>query len=432
MLTTADETRHQLDAEAADALGGPDWLRQRRAAAVARAASLELPSPEEEVWRYSRVGEIDLAAWAPPAEPGPAEVPAALTELLDALPERAATVVVRNGTIVLADVEPRWADAGLEVGHLVAFEGAQELLGSVAGEPVDVFGWLNEAFVPDPVLVRVPAGLAVEEPVVVVDWIDVEGALVPSRLVVSIGADAEVSIVDWHGGSDVAALALPVVELDAGPASRLRYCTVQDRGPRTMQIAEQASQAGQEATLTAAQAALGGDYARSRADCRLVGRGAHAELDAVYFGEGTQSLDFRTFQDHMARDTTSDLRFYGAVSGTSQAIYTGTIHIGSEAAGTVANQTNRNLKLSEGAWAESVPNLEIENNDVRCSHASTVGPVDADQVFYLESRGVPTVVAEQLIVGGFFEAGLSRLPVRAAADLVRAALARRLEARDWV
>jgi Fe-S cluster assembly protein SufD len=158
-----------------------------------------------------------------------------------------------------------------------------------------------------------------------------------------------------------------------------------------------------------------------------VGRGANGRLAAAYFGERDQMLDYRTFQRHLAPDTTSDLLFKGAVAGHSRAVYTGLIHVGKEARGTNAFQTNRNLKLSEGAWAESVPNLEIENNDVRCSHASTVGPVDPDQRFYLESRGVPTATAERLIVGGFFAEVVDALAEPGMAALVAGELAGRLE-----
>ena len=136
-------------------------------------------------------------------------------------------------------------------------------------------------------------------------------------------------------------------------------------------------------------AAFGGEYARLRTDCRLVGRGASGNLVSLYFGDGHQMLDFRTFQDHAAPDTTSDLLFKGAVDDDSHSVYTGLIRVRPTARGTNAFQTNRNIKLSDRAWAESVPNLEIENNDVRCSHASTVGPIDDEQRFYLESRGVP-------------------------------------------
>ena len=107
-------------------------------------------------------------------------------------------------------------------------------------------------------------------------------------------------------------------------------------------------------------------------------------------------------------------------------MYTGLIHVGKEARGTNVFQTNRNVKLSDGAWAESVPNLEIENNDVRCSHASTVGPIDEDQRFYLESRGVPPVVAERLIVAGFFDEVLQQIPIPELADQLEAEIDRRL------
>ena len=109
----------------------------------------------------------------------------------------------------------------------------------------------------------------------------------------------------------------------------------------------------------------------------------------MYFGDGDQMLDFRTLQDHRAPDCTSDLMFKGVVDDRSHSVYSGMIRVRPEGRGTNAFQTNRNIKLSEDAWAESVPNLEIENNDVRCSHASTVGPIDVEQRFYLESRGVP-------------------------------------------
>ena len=188
---------------------------------------------------------------------------------------------------------------------------------------------------------------------------------------------------------------------------------MQLRGPRVWQVASQLSRVDTDATLTSAQAGLGGDYARTRTDCRLVGRGATGNLQALYFGEGSQTLDFRTFQQHAAPDTTSNLLFKGAVGEQSRSVYTGLIKVEKDARGTNAFQTNRNLKLSDDAWAESVPNLEIETNDVHCSHASTVGPIDEDQRFYLESRGVPTEVAERLIVAGFFDEVLEALPAAA-------------------
>jgi Fe-S cluster assembly protein SufD len=121
--------------------------------------------------------------------------------------------------------------------------------------------------------------------------------------------------------------------------------------------------------------------------------------------------------------------FKGALDGTSRSVYSGLIRVDPEAVRTRAYQTNRNIKLSADAWAHSVPNLEIETDDVVCSHASTVSPVDEDQLFYLESRGVPTTIAERLLVEGFFDEVISRAPTEAVGLLLRAALVERLDRR---
>lgn len=414
----------------ADALPGPEWLRSRRRRAAERTADATLPSPDEEVWRYSRIAALDLDAFAPLASAPGRDVPPGAAALLEALPERAGAVVVRNGFVVLAELAEAWSAQGVWLGPLADAPGGEDALGAVATEPVDVFADLNDAYGADPILLRVPAGVVVDAPFVVIDWADAEGAAVFSRLVVDAGADSELTVLDWHGSADVHALTVPVVELAVAPAARVSYLNVQDRGPRVWQVASQVSAVDRDATLVAVQAGLGGDYARTRTDCRLVGRGATGDLLAAYFGQGAQMLDYRTFQDHVAPDTTSNLLFKGAVGDTSQSVYTGLIHVGKEARGTNAFQTNRNIKLSEGAWAESVPNLEIENNDVRCSHASTVGPVDEDQRFYLESRGVPTPVAERLLVAGFFDEVLDQMPVSTVGRLLELEIDARLAGAD--
>ncbi|MEM9490475.1 MAG: SufD family Fe-S cluster assembly protein [Myxococcota bacterium] len=162
----------------------------------------------------------------------------------------------------------------------------------------------------------------------------------------------------------------------------------------------------------------------------MIGAIAAGEREAVEtdIGEREQALDFRTFQTHVAPNTHSDLVFKGALDGSSRSIYTGLIRIEPNASGVEAYQTNRNIKLSEHAWAESVPNLEIENNDVKCSHASAVGPIDDEQKFYLESRGVPTEVAERLVVQGFFADIVATLPHAGLAEAVEAELTSRLQA----
>jgi Fe-S cluster assembly protein SufD len=416
-----------LTVDDAIALGGPDWVIGWREEAADRLARRPEPSTEEEVWRYSRVAEIDPTTFVLPPLPAP-EIPAGLLPLAGAVAERAALVVVVDGHIVHTEVDQHWADEGLVVGSLAKSNRGEKALGAVSGhEPHDLFVAQNDAFFTDAVLVHVPEGVAVTAPVVVAHWTTAPGAASFPRTVVDARPGSECAVLEYHGSDDVEAFVAPVVELDVHPSARLGYLGLQDLGRHVRQITSQMSRVGQEAHLTSAQAALGGDYARVRTDCRLEGRGASGDLLAVYFGGGTQMHDFRTFQEHLAPDTTSDLLFKGAVAGTSQSVYTGLIHVAKEGRGTNAFQTNRNLKLSDGAWAESVPNLEIENNEVHCSHASTVGPVDEEQRFYLESRGVPPGVAERLIVAGFFEEVIARIPVMAVAPALRARVQEKID-----
>ena len=148
-----------------------------------------------------------------------------------------------------------------------------------------------------------------------------------------------------------------------------------------------------------------------RADALLVGQGGEASLVAGYFGTGDQLHDLRTVQDHVAPRTSSQLLCMGAVTDHARSAYVGLTRVRNGADGADAFQTNRNLVLSDGAHVDSVPNLDIEENEVRCSHASTVGPIDEDQRYYLESRGIDPSVAERLIVLGFFNDLASRVPL---------------------
>ncbi|MCY3967247.1 MAG: Fe-S cluster assembly protein SufD, partial [bacterium] len=274
----------------------------------------------------------------------------------------------------------------------------------------------------EPLLVKVPAGTDVAATVLVRHWIDADGVAVFPRLIIDAGPDSSVQVLEMYSSSDVNAFVSPVVEIRAAAASRVGYLAVQDLGPKVWHIGSQVCHVGSQAHLRASTAALGGDYARTRLDTHLSGRGATGDLISLYYGDGQQTLDFRTFQDHAAPDTSSSLLFKGAVDDSSRSVYTGMIRVRPDARGTNAHQTNRNIKLTDDAWAESVPNLEIENNEVQCSHASAVGPIDKDQLFYLQSRGVPTNTAKRLIVSGFFGEVLEQFPVSEAVPAVRTRL----------
>jgi Fe-S cluster assembly protein SufD len=353
-------------------------LSARSAAARLSLPTVALPTEAEEVWRYSRVGEISFADFAASAGPD----------------DRSEVRFV--------------AQKGLVVSRGEAVDSA--VVGSLLPDSTDAFVLASIAYLGDVTSIEVASGVSVVEPIHLDRRVVSSGIVIGTRLVISVGAQAECTVIERLSSGDVASLVLPMTEIRLAQGARLRYITVQELGASARQIAMTVCETAADATLSTMAVALGGSYARLRNDARIIGRGAHNELLAVYFGEGHQMHDFRTTQDHIAPKSTSELVFKGAVKDSSRSVYSGLIRIGEDARGTVANQTNRNLLLSPDAGAESVPNLEIENNDVKCSHASAVGPIDEDHRYYLESRGVPSDVAERLIVLGFFAELLERIP----------------------
>jgi len=350
-----------------------------------------LPTAAEEIWRYSRIADLDLRRY----QPG-----------------RATTTIAAAG----------------DARDLVTEEPTEPTATTVVDGPYpDVFAELNAQHAAA-IVVRVPKGGIISEPIVVTHAVDGAGTAAFPRLVIDAADDSEVTVVERFtstSGADV--LVVPVLQVHAAPAARVRYLAVNELADTAWQIAHQQAVGDRDSSTTLATVALGGHYARVRTEARLVGAGGSTRQVALYFAGGQQMHDFRTIQDHDAPHTTSDLLFKGAVQDESRSVYTGLIKVRKHARGTAAFQTNRNLTLSEGAWAESVPNLEIETNDVRCSHASTVGPIDADQRFYLESRGIPTQIAERLIVLGFFDEVLDQLPVGPLATELRRQVSAKLD-----
>jgi len=392
----------------------------RRVASARLLADHDVPTTALEEWRYSPIDKFDLSRFSPVS--GLADPPMVPLHV-----EPAAIVRMVNGRIVMVEVDDDVAATGVHIGSLFDHPDGESMIGDVADGAPDYFTHLNDAFTPDPVLVHVPRGVDIDRPIVISNHSSGDGSAVFPRLIVKLDENASATVLDRHT-SDVGheLLVCPVAEFDVSDGARLGYLNIQQLSESAWQISSQLARVGRDANLTAATAGLGGAYARTRADTRLIGRGAHGDLQALYFGDRDQFLDFRTYQDHVAPDTSSNLLYKGVLGGRSRSVYTGLIRVRPGARGTNAFQTNRNLKLGPDAWAESVPNLEIENNDVKCSHASSVSPVDEDQRFYLESRGVTTADAERLIVGGFLDEVLQALPVPSAVPSLKSALAVRI------
>jgi Fe-S cluster assembly protein SufD len=420
--------------DAARALGGPDWLVARRVAAAERLPTISWPTPDEEIWRYSRIGELDLERYRPLAEaelgrPGDERAPGGGPWAAEAGPH-AAMVVVRDGHVVHHEIDPALEAKGVRVCDLATCgDDVQDLVGAASSSSEDAFTVLHDAFLAGGALIQVPAGVVVEDPILVLHWCEGEGRASFPHTVVSLGENAQATVLDRFGSPETDHLVDAVTELLVGDNAHLRYLSVQQHGSRTWHLGLQRAILGRDSVLRSSAVSLGGDYARLRSETLLGGEGGESDQLAVYFADESQMLDFRTLQDHDAPRTRSNLLFKGAVEDVARSVYSGLVRLRTTAQKANAFQTNRNLVLSEGAHAESIPNLEIEANDVKCSHASTVGPIDDDQLYYLESRGIPPEDAERLIVLGFFDDVLERLPVSALSDGLRRSVVDKLEHR---
>ncbi|HVA70811.1 MAG TPA: Fe-S cluster assembly protein SufD [Acidimicrobiales bacterium] len=375
----------------------PDAAARRRAWSIFE--STGLPTTSDEVWRYAPLGDLGLERFEVPSAPALASDSAFATKLC----QRAGLVIRVVDGFCVSTGDP------LE-GVSVEIDESND---SLSGESLlrryesDTFAMLNAALAPSATVIRVAAGVNVAEPIVVLNE-STAGASFPRTQIV-VGRGASVTIVEYfEGGGD--ALVVPVSEYRLDDNASLRLITYQRLDASAWHIARTTGFIARDARLHQAIIGLGAHYDRSRNDAELLGAGASNELRTTFLGSGDQVHDFRTRQYHVAPRTTSTLLSKGAVADRSRSVYTGLIEIEKGAKRTDARQTNHNLLLSPAAHADSVPNLEIRENDVMCAHASTVGPLDELQRWYLESRGVSRDDAQRLLIQGFFYEMLSALP----------------------
>jgi Fe-S cluster assembly protein SufD len=386
-------------------LGEPDWLLQRRLDAWRAYEAMSMPNPLDEEWRRTDLSPVDL------------------DEALAASGEPSADLRGENlpSGVVFADLsKAATSHEGLVKQHLHDLVKPSEWkLGALQAAL-----WQNGAFV------YVPAGVEVEVPLTYA--VRQTGApLVPHLLVVA-EPNSAVTIVQESAGEAASgwSLASGAVEIVARPDSRVRFLDLHQMGERGVaSFSTIRANLDRGAELSAGLIGLGGALTRTKLEVTLAGEGSRAELLGLGFGDGKQHFDYVTLQDHIAPRTASDLLFKAALDGEASAVWTGTARIQKGAAQSEANQTSRNLLLSEHAKAAPIPILEIEAYDVlRCSHGATAGPLDEDQRFYLESRGVPPAEAQQLLVEAFFREVLDRLPQGIDHEALEAAVVEKLGA----
>jgi len=394
-----------LSVESLDQLQGePGWLRERREAAFATFEKLPSPSKTDEEWRRTDVSRLD--------------------------PNQFSTLEHLDGQkLVLPSSLPRGVilmplrQAAKEHPELV-----EPRLFSLVHADRDRFTALHAAFFTGGTFLYVPDGVVIDQPIIGQHFSHGAGTSVLPHTLIVAGKNSKFDYLDEYIAehADEAGYRTGSTEIFVGDGATVGYVAVQKWGRNVWHFSDQRAELLKDSTLRLFNVTLGGKFSKTRVEASLAGEGANAELKALYFASGEQFFDFHTLQDHRVGNTRSDLLFKGALQDVARTVYAGLIRIEKHAARSDAYQANRNLVLSDKAKATSIPMLEIDNNDVRCTHGATVGPVDPEHLFYLRSRGIPEVTAKRMLIQGFFGDVLDRIPFQHAKAVVEAELEARI------
>jgi Fe-S cluster assembly protein SufD len=280
------------------------------------------------------------------------------------------------------------------------------------------------------VLIYVPKNVEVKLPLVSFHWLDGdESAVFPHTLIVT-GENAKVTVVDFLGSTEVGGkgLACGLNDLLVGPGAKVDYVCLQQWGSQVTSFELNSARVEKDGEARSLFVNLGAAYARQESRSTMMGSGARSEMLGLSVGNDRQEFDQRTLQCHDVPNTWSDLLYKNALDDRSKSIFKGLIRVAPGAAKTDAYQNNRNLLLNPEAEADSMPGLEILNDDVRCTHGATTGQIDQDQLFYLMARGIDPRTGAQLLAHGFFEEVIERLPDKKIGEAVRTAVAAKFAA----
>ncbi|MBW3554569.1 MAG: Fe-S cluster assembly protein SufD [Gemmatimonadetes bacterium] len=410
----------------------PEWLRAFRAAAWAAYESLPLPTRALEEWRYTKVSQLALDDVRPVEAGLRAEVPAQARALLEGR-DAAGTALLIGADLAEITLDPELARRGVIFSDLGTAarehpELVREHLGTAVPADRDKLAAMNAALWTAGLFLYVPENVRVEKPIRVARWLPESGVAVFPRTLIVAGEHSHVAYVDEFGSPDFAepAVSLGVVEVLARAGADVQYVALQQWGRGVRHLSIQKTIAGRDANLDTLVVNLGASVARVDLAARLEGPGSRSDMLGLYFARGDQHFDHNTRQDHVSSHANSDLLYKGALYDRSKAVFRGIIRVHPGAQRTDAYQTNRNLLLSPDAEAVSLPNLEIEADDVKCSHGATVGQLDEEELFYLLSRGLTRAQAERLVIFGFFGEVLERLPLPGVVEELKRAIEAKL------
>ncbi len=378
-----------------------------------RYEALPLPTTKDEHWRFTDLTGFDPDAWQPDGE-ACALAPPSLVEL-----DVAGVAHASEGGVRIVSAPDGVRFEPLPEDH--------ELLYSLVGWD-EKFAAHNAAMWTNGLLVHVPKGAVVDKPLYVRVANATEGGSLFWRLLVVAEPESRFTLVEEYTSPtpELGSYVNAAVEIVVRQGAKVEYVSVQNLSRGTWHFGSHHARVERDAELDWVAGGFGSAKGKVWIQNDLAGPGATSRVTGAYFADGTQHLDYDTFQEHMAPSTTSDFAFKGALRDTARAVWRGMIRVEEGAQKTNAYQENRNLLLSKSAHADSIPGLEIMANDVRCTHGATLGQVDREQLFYLMSRGLTHAEAERLIVRGFFQDVLDRVELEPVRDALAAALESRI------
>jgi Fe-S cluster assembly protein SufD len=389
----------------------PASAKERMKDAWRRFEALPMPKRKDEKWRFASRVDFDLADFTLPSALSAAARDAVLerSNLVSSLSSR---LIFADHQLVHQDPLPRdLAEKGVVFEPLAAaLDRMPELVESYLFRTAtqlgaEKFHALHESFLESGYVLSVPDGVEIKDPFVTYHWHTSDGAALFPHVLVIAGAHSTVNLVDFCFSLDEEAtgFSCSVGNVFARPGAKVFRKTVQAWNERVVGMQLDTNNAFRDAEITAINLNMGGRRSRFENEVRIEEPGAHINLYSLTVAQGEQEFDQRTLQIHGAPDATSNLLYKNALMDRSRTIFSGLIRVDPGAQRTDAYQTNRNLLLDPTADANSLPGLEIEANDVKCSHGATTGRLDQEELFYMLQRGIPKPVAQELLVFGFFE-----------------------------
>ncbi|MBA3858552.1 MAG: Fe-S cluster assembly protein SufD [Cyanobacteria bacterium PR.3.49] len=421
----------------------PTWLKDSRLKAFESYLKIPTPCNRDENWRRTEVDALDLAALnvvvSDNKEKQAAKEPAVVTAALAHLGKKLPYIYTTPQNVEIGNADSELLSKGVIFCSLkTALAQHADLLKkylATDNQPRpdfvdDKFYLMNQSLFNCGAFLYIPKNVVLESPVLNILSSGEESsiALFP-RVIIIVEQGAKAEFVNLSTATQQTGQAGPLslinasIETYVGPNASLSYLDVSDYSANTFAVSRVYNEVKRDGSLHASTVALGGWQIKSDIQTNLKEPGSKSDIRGVVLGAASERYSFNTIQDHIAPDTTSTINFRVALKDSSSSAYLGTIRVSKEGQRTDSYQSNKNLLLGSNAHADSIPKLEILADDVKCAHGATVGPADKEQIFYLMSRGLSNLEAEELIVTGFFRQVVQSCPVDGAGDWINGLVA---------